>query len=89
RNMALFFAITFVLTIGLLYFYSRCWRSTLSVIFCCSLAVLWQLGVVRLMGYSLDPYSTLVPFLTFAIGVSHAIQNTNTMVAERLQGLSS
>ena len=89
RNMALFFAITFVLTIGLLYFYSRCWRSTLSVIFCCSLAVLWQLGVVRLMGYSLDPYSTLVPFLTFAIGVSHAIQNINTMVAERLQGLSS
>lgn len=89
RNMALFFAITFVLTIGLLYFYSRCWRSTLSVIFCCSLAVLWQLGVVRLMGYALDPYSTLVPFLTFAIGVSHAIQNINTMVAERLQGLSS
>ncbi len=89
RNMALFFVITFVLTIGLLYFYSRCWRSTLSVIFCCSLAVLWQLGVVRLMGYALDPYSTLVPFLTFAIGVSHAIQNINTMVAERLQGLSS
>lgn len=89
RNMVLFFVITFVLTIGLLYFYSRCWRSTLSVIFCCSLAVLWQLGVVRLMGYALDPYSTLVPFLTFAIGVSHAIQNINTMVAERLQGLSS
>ncbi|PKM01220.1 MAG: RND transporter [Gammaproteobacteria bacterium HGW-Gammaproteobacteria-9] len=89
RNMALFFAITFVLTIGLLYFYSRCWRSTLSVIFCCSLAVLWQLGVVHLMGYALDPYTTLVPFLTFAIGVSHAIQNINTMVAERLRGISS
>ncbi len=88
RNMAIFFAITFVLTIGLLYLYSRCWRSTASVIFCCSLAVLWQLGIVRLMGYALDPYSTLVPFLTFAIGVSHAIQNINTMVAERLRGLS-
>ncbi len=50
RNMVLFFVITFVLTIGLLYFYSRCWRSTLSVIFCCSLAVLWQLGVGTLDG---------------------------------------
>ncbi|AKU12415.1 putative exporter, RND superfamily protein [Azoarcus sp. CIB] len=89
RSMALFFAVTFVLTVGLLYFYSRCWRSTASVIFCCSLAVVWQLGIVRLMGYALDPYSTLVPFLTFAIGVSHAIQNINTMVAERLGGLSS
>lgn len=88
RDMVLFFAATFVLTIGLLYFYSRCWRSTASVIFCCSLAVLWQLGIVRLMGYALDPYSILVPFLTFAIGVSHAIQNINTMAAERLQGLS-
>ena len=88
-NVAIFFAATLLLTTALLYFYSRCLRSTLATIFCCCLAVIWQLGIVRLMGFGLDPYSILVPFLTFAIGVSHAVQNINTMAAERLHGLDN
>lgn len=83
-----FFAITFILTLVLLLFYSRCWKSTLVTIFCCSLAVVWHLGVVSMIGIGLDPYSILVPFLTFAIGVSHAIQNVRTMAAERYYGAS-
>ncbi|HYD67327.1 efflux RND transporter permease subunit [Azospirillum sp.] len=85
-DIAAFFALTFVLTAVLLYWYSRCWRGTLSTLFCCSLAVVWQLGILDLLGLGLDPYSVLVPFLTFAIGVSHAVQNINTMAAERAQG---
>jgi predicted RND superfamily exporter protein len=87
--IGLFFAITFVLTIVILLIYSRCWRSTTVTILCCSLAVVWQLGIVRLIGFGLDPYSILVPFLTFAIGVSHAVQNINTMAAARLSGSSN
>ena len=83
-----FFALTFVMTLALLYWYSRCWRSTLTTIACCSLAVIWQLGIVQLLGFGIDPYSVLVPFLTFAIGVSHAVQNINTMASERHRGLS-
>lgn len=83
-----FFAITFFLTLFLLLFYSRCWKSTLVTIFCCSLAVIWHLGTVSMIGIGLDPYSILVPFLTFAIGVSHAIQNVRTMAAERYYGAS-
>ena len=85
-DIAAFFALTFVLTTILLYWYSRCWRGTLSTLFCCSLAVVWQLGILDLLGLGLDPYSVLVPFLTFAIGVSHAVQNVNTMAAERARG---
>jgi len=85
-DIAVFFALTFVLTTVLLYWYSRCWRGTLSTLFCCSLAVVWQLGILDLLGLGLDPYSVLVPFLTFAIGVSHAVQNINTMAAERASG---
>ena len=88
RAIGLFFAITFVLTLILLYIYSRCWKSTLITVFCCTLAVIWQLGVVRLLGFGLDPYSILVPFLTFAIGVSHAVQNIRTMGSERMRGKS-
>ncbi len=89
QAIALFFAITFALTVAVLYAYSRCWRSTLATVFCCSIAVVWQLGIVHLLGFGLDPYSILVPFLTFAIGVSHAVQNINTMAAERLHGASN
>jgi len=89
KAIGLFFAITFLLTIVLLLIYSRCWRSTTVTIVCCSLAVIWQLGIVRLLGFGLDPYSILVPFLTFAIGVSHAVQNINTMAAARLSGSSN
>ncbi|MFN4330226.1 MAG: efflux RND transporter permease subunit [Limnobacter sp.] len=88
KDIAGFFAITFVLTVALLFWYSRCWKSTAATILCCSLAVIWHLGVVSMLGFGLDPYSILVPFLTFAIGVSHAIQNVRTMAAERYHGAS-
>lgn len=84
-----FFGLAVALTTVLLLLYSRCWRSTLSTLFCCLLAVIWQLGIVRLLGYGLDPYSILVPFLTFAIGVSHAVQNINTMAQGVGHGLSN
>ncbi|HUG20937.1 efflux RND transporter permease subunit [Piscinibacter sp.] len=88
-SIAMFFGITFLMTAALLYAYSRCWRSTLVTLLCCSLAVVWQLGIVQLLGFGLDPYAILVPFLTFAIGVSHAVQNINTMATERWRGLSN
>lgn len=89
KAIGIFFALTFALTVIVLWLYSRCWRSTFATVFCCSLAVIWQLGIVSLLGFGLDPYSILVPFLTFAIGVSHAVQNVSTMAAERVRGLSS
>ncbi|SEL23224.1 hypothetical protein SAMN05216359_106253 [Roseateles sp. YR242] len=84
--IALFFGITVVMTTFLLWFYSRCWRSTLVTIGCCLLAVVWHLGLVHLMGFGLNPYSMLVPFLTFAIGVSHAVQNINTLAGATREG---
>ena len=86
--VAIFFALAWVLTCLLLWFYSRCWRSTSMAIICASTAVVWQLGVLKLFGFGLDPYSILIPFLTFAIGVSHAVQNINTMAAEVYAGCS-
>ncbi len=86
KGIVVFFAMTFVMTVALLYAYSRCWRSTIATVFCCSLAVIWQLGTVRMIGFGMDPYAILVPFLTFAIGVSHAVQNIRTMAAERYAG---
>ena len=88
RAIAVFLLLTVALTTALIYAYSRCWRSTLATIGCCLLAVVWHLGLIRLMGFGLDPYSMLVPFLTFAIGVSHAVQNVNTLSHETFLGAS-
>ncbi|MCR4308592.1 MAG: MMPL family transporter, partial [Deltaproteobacteria bacterium] len=40
----------------------------------------WQFGTLRLLGFGLDPLAVLVPFLVFAIGVSHGIQQINFIV---------
>lgn len=77
--VGIFFAIAVVLTLVLLYLYTRCIRATLPPLFCSLLAIVWQLGALKLLGFGLDPFSILVPFLIFAIGVSHAVQNVNYM----------
>ncbi|QJI29566.1 MMPL family transporter [Pseudomonas sp. ADAK18] len=85
-DIALFFAITVGLISVLLYLYCRCWRSTAVTVLTCLLTVICQLGLLSLLGYGLDPYSILVPFLIFAIGISHAVQNINLMMNEMGNG---
>ena len=57
-------------------------RSTALVVACSLVAVVWQLGLVALLGFELDPYSILVPFLVFAIGVSHGAQKMNGIMQD-------
>lgn len=82
RDIAVYFAITVGLITLLLYTYCRCWRSTVATVLTCLLTVVCQLGLLHLLGFGLDPYSILVPFLIFAIGISHAVQNINLMMSE-------
>jgi predicted RND superfamily exporter protein len=72
-----FFAIAFVLTAIMLYLYCRCHWCMLISVFCSTIAVIWQLGLLRTLGMGLDPYSMLVPFLVFAVGISHSVQLVN------------
>ena len=88
KYVAGFFGLTVLLATLCLFWFCRCPRSTAMTILCCLIAVVWQVGIVRLIGYGIDPYSILVPFLTFAIGVSHALQNVNTMAIESSHGAS-
>ena len=77
-----FFAAAAIVAIGVIYAYTRCPRSTALVIACSLAAVVWQLGLVALLGFELDPYSILVPFLVFAIGVSHGAQKMNGIMQD-------
>lgn len=39
-----------------------------------AMATLWGLGITSVCGYKLTPSTVLVPFLVFALGVSHTVQ---------------
>ncbi|RTL52472.1 MAG: RND family transporter [Rhodocyclaceae bacterium] len=82
REIVLFFAAAILITAAVLYWYTRCVRSTLLVVVCSLVAVTWQLGLLPLLGYTLDPYSVLVPFLVFAIGMSHGAQKMNGIMQD-------
>jgi predicted RND superfamily exporter protein len=77
-----YFAAAFVISGIIILLYTRCMRSTLLILSCSLMAVLWQLGLTRLFGFDLDPYSVLVPFLVFAIGVSHGAQKMNGIMLD-------
>ncbi len=81
-SVMVFFAVAVVIATLLLYWYTRCFRSTVLVIACTLVAVMWQLGILSLLGYELDPFSILVPFLVFAIGVSHGAQKLNGVLQD-------
>lgn len=72
-----FFVITLIITFILLHFFAGSIKLALAVIATALISVSWQLGIVKILGYGVDPMSILVPFLILAIGVSHAIQMTN------------
>lgn len=87
RQVSTFFLIALLITLIMLYAYSRrCIRSTLIPVLCSIVAVIWQLGLIKSLGYGLDPYSILVPFLIFAIGVSHGVQIINGIHHEMMAG---
>jgi predicted RND superfamily exporter protein len=85
-RVMLFFGIAFVILLVFLYLSSRCIRSTAIRAVSSLVAVIWQLGLLSLLGYGLNPYSMLVPFLMFALGVSHGIQMGNAMAHEMMAG---
>jgi predicted RND superfamily exporter protein len=45
-------------------------------------AVVWQMGLLTLLGLDLTPYSVLVPYLVFAIGMSHGAQKMNGVMQD-------
>ncbi len=88
-SISMFALVTIVFTFLMLYSYSRCLRSSLLPLLCSLIAVVWQLGLLNILGQGLDAFSVLVPFLIFAIGVSHGVQIINGVAHEASTGVSA
>ncbi|MBK7730875.1 MAG: RND family transporter [Gammaproteobacteria bacterium] len=84
----LFAVITVTVTAVLLFCYTRCLAATIAPLGCSMIAVIWQLGLLSTLGYGLNAYSILIPFLVFAIGVSHGVQVVNAVGVETSAGRS-
>ena len=82
RAVLAFFALAVLIATLMVYAYTRCVRSTVLVVLASLVAVVWQLGLLPTLGYALDPYSILVPFLVFAIGMSHGAQKMNGIMQD-------
>ena len=84
-----FFALALAITAVLLYFYSSSLQITALVLLVSVTAVVWQLGLVQLLGFGIDPMSILVVFLILSIGISHAVQMTNAWKLEMVAGATN
>ncbi|MCX4176983.1 MULTISPECIES: efflux RND transporter permease subunit [Paraburkholderia] len=89
RGVLVFCAIALLLTACAVYWYSHSVRFTVLPIVCSLTSLVWQFGTLRILGFGLDPLAVLVPFLVFAIGVSHGVQQINYIVRELSHGKSS
>jgi len=89
KRVAVFFLITFLITALLVYVYAQSLRLAALVLGSALVAVLWQLGIITRLGYGMDPMSILVPFLVFAIAVSHGVQMVSSVRSEVFLGASS
>ena len=88
-NVFIFFLLAFALTVLSVYYYSKSWTLTFLPLICSLTSLIWQFGMLEILGFGLDPLAILVPFLVFAIGVSHGIQQVNQITKEIIEGQSS
>jgi predicted RND superfamily exporter protein len=86
KGVLLFFLIAIAITAGMVYLFSKSILLTVLPLVCSIAAVVWQLGLLTVVGFGLDPMSILVPFLVFAIGVSHGVQMINAVRRRVLDG---
>ena len=86
KGVLLFFLIAIAITAVMVYLFSKSIVLTILPLMCSLVAVFWQLGLLTVIGFGLDPMSILVPFLVFAIGVSHGVQMINAVRRRVLDG---
>ena len=86
RGVLLLFGVSIVITALLVWNYAGRWKLAAAPVLCSLVAVVWQLGALTALGYGVDPFSILVPFLVFAIGVSHGVQKISMFRNEMFKG---
>ncbi len=88
-SVVIFAIVTILLTLLAVWYYVQSFKVALVPIACSIVAVIWQLGMLVILGFGIDPLGLLVPFLIFAIGVSHGVQKISAVKEAAVAGSSS
>ena len=88
-SVVMFAGVALTLTLLAVRVYCQSWRIAFVPVLCSGVAVVWQLGALVVLRYGIDPIGLLVPFLIFAIGVSHGVQKISAVADAALAGLGS
>jgi len=89
KGVVTFFGVAIAITSVMVFLFSRSIALTILPIACSLIAVVWQMGLLSSLGFGLDPMSILVPFLVFAIGVSHGVQMINAIGKKVTHGFNT
>ena len=77
-----FFVLALLLMGALLWIYIGSLPLALLVISTSLVACIWEMGLLHVIGFGLDPFAMLVPFLIMSVSVSHAVQYVNSWAHE-------
>ncbi len=80
------FAVTALITTVLVYLFVGSVALTALAMASALIAMVWTLGLMPLAGFGLDPMSVLLPFLIFAIALSHGLQMVGAYTGEITSG---
>ena len=89
RYVLAFALATVLLTLLSVWFYVRSLKVAAIPVVCSLVAVICQLGLLVLGGFGVDPLGILVPFVIFAIGVSHGVQKISAVCDAAEEGLDA
>lgn len=89
KGVVAFFGVAIVITSIMVFLFSGSLMLTVLPIACSLIAVVWQIGLLTVLGFGIDPMSILVPFLVFAIGVSHGVQMINSTGKRVASGMNA
>jgi predicted RND superfamily exporter protein len=89
RGVIVFFAASLLITGLLVWGFAHSLKLTIAPLATSLVAVVWQMGLLNTLGYGIDPMSILVPFLVFAIAISHGLQMVRAFRSEVFEGKDS
>ncbi|MBI1210068.1 MAG: MMPL family transporter [Alphaproteobacteria bacterium] len=89
RDVVMFFVIALIASGLALWYYSRSLALTAITIFCSAASIVWLLAAIVVLHLSLNPLGLIVPFLVYAIGVSHGVQQINRFLVAIVRGHTS
>ncbi len=86
NEMMIFMGLSFILVIAFLFIAFRSGWGILIPIFVMTLAIIWNLAIIKLLGQKIDSMLTILPTIIFVVGMSDIVHFLTRYLAELRNG---